>query len=260
MSTHIALLSGGRDSTAMVFKMLENKMPLDYIIFSDTNQEFNEMYAYLDRVDARLKIFHGKELIRLSHKRGETFEDWCFGVLTRGKLKGFVRGLPKMTDSCYWKRESKIVPFDQWLKDYNIADPIIYIGYTNSEIKRSKVKAKNQRFPLITEFKMCEKEIDEYLESIHLVNPLYQFFERTGCAMCPYQKLRGYYVLWLKYNSVWEWMKKIENELITMEDNGIKVINSQWNIRYTMIELEKSYKSGEKLYEVEAPVACGCGI
>ncbi len=38
-----ANLSGGRDSSAMVVKWLENGNELDYIIFCDTGFEFDEM-------------------------------------------------------------------------------------------------------------------------------------------------------------------------------------------------------------------------
>jgi len=44
---HIASISGGQDSTAMTVRMLELGMPLDYIIFCDTGNEFDDMYDYL---------------------------------------------------------------------------------------------------------------------------------------------------------------------------------------------------------------------
>lgn len=255
---HIAKLSGGRDSTAMVFHMLEKGMPLDYIIFSDTGQEFPEMYAYLERVRERLKTY-GKELITLGHKHGDTFEDWVFGTLKRGKLKGHVRGLPNTIQKCYWQRESKSNPVDAWLKDIG-DDYTLYIGYTYSERKRAAANtATNQRYPLI-EARMCEADVDALLKRIDLVNPLYEMFERTGCAMCPYQKTRGYYLLWLKFPEIWKWMKGVEHKLIEMEDSGIPVINSQWNIRYTMMEMEMAFESGEMLFDVEAPQACECAI
>lgn len=256
---HIAKLSGGRDSTAMVFKMLDAGYPLDYVIFSDTGKEFEEMYAYLDKVKARLRD-KGIEVITLSHTRGDTFEDWVFGKLKKGKLKGHVRGLPHTIQKCYWQREAKSNPVDVWLKENIDEEYTLYLGYTYSEKKRaSKNKATNQRYPLI-ELKMCEADVDKYLESIDLVNPLYQFFERTGCAMCPYQKLRGFYVLWSEFPEWWEWMKSIEHRLMAIEDAGQPVINSQWNIRYSMDELEAKFKCGEIVHEVEAPKACECGL
>jgi 3'-phosphoadenosine 5'-phosphosulfate sulfotransferase (PAPS reductase)/FAD synthetase len=257
---HIAKLSGGRDSTAMVFYMLENNIPLDHIIFSDTGQEFDQMYEYLAKVNDRLKNEYGKEITVLGHKRGDTFEDWVFGVLKRGKKKGFVRGLPHVIQKCYWQRESKSNPVDHWMKENEIGEHTLYIGYTHSEKKRAKANtATNQVYPLI-DARMCEADVDALLERIDLVNPLYEYFYRTGCAMCPYQKIRGFYLLWLKFNDKWEWMKEIEHKLMAMEDNGTNVINSQWNIRYSLDELEASFKNGEILFDVEAPKACECGI
>ncbi len=253
------MISGGRDSTAMVFMMLEKGMTLDYIIFTDTESEFPEMYKYLTKINARLEKYY-KKLTVLTHKRGESFEDWCFGKITRGAREGMIRGLPMVTQPCYWKRESKVNPFNKFLKDNNIKDYIQYIGYTYSERKRANVKDKNQRFPLI-EFKKCEADIDRYLKEIDLINPLYEYFERTGCYFCPYQKIRGFYVLWKKYPEQWAYMRDIEKRLNALDNKDDQtVINSQWNIRYTIAELEKAFKSGDILHEVEAPVACECGL
>ena len=149
------MISGGRDSTAMVIEMLGRGMPLDYVIFTDTGSEFPEMYKYLDSVDEYLADNCGMRITRLTHKRGEVFEDWCFGKVTKGKREGVIRGLPMVTQPCYWKRESKVRPFEKFLKDGNITEYTQYIGYTYSERKRAKVKDSRQRFPLI-ELKMCE--------------------------------------------------------------------------------------------------------
>ena len=249
---YIAMLSGGRDSTSMVFQLLERGLPLDYILFTDTESEFPEMYEYLNKVNEALKRY-GHKIIVLQHKRGESFEDWCFGKVTRGKRKGLVRGLPMVTQPCYWKREAKVYPFDNFLKTNNIGSHIQYIGYTASERDRANVKNANQKFPLI-ELNMCEADVDRHLLSIDLVNPLYRFFERTGCYFCPYQKIRGFYVLWKKYPMQWEYMKSLEERL-----DALDTINPQWNIRYTMKELEYAFENGIILHEVEAPMACECG-
>jgi len=251
---HIAMLSGGRDSSAMIFYMLDAGMPLDHILFTDTQSEFPSMYDYLDRVDARLKPY-GHKIVRLQHKRGETFEDWVFGRITSGNRKGMVRGVPMVTQPCFWKRESKVRPFEKFVKDNNITDYTAYIGYTYSEKKRAKVVDKKQRFPLI-ELKKCEADIDRKLIELDLVNPLYEFFERTGCYFCPYQKLRGFFVLWKKYPKQWAYMRSVEDRLNALPD----VINPQWNIRYSMEEMTTAFTAGDILFEVEAPQACECGI
>ncbi len=38
---HIVSLSGGKDSTAMLLRMLEEGMPVDIILFCDTGMEYD---------------------------------------------------------------------------------------------------------------------------------------------------------------------------------------------------------------------------
>ena len=45
---HVISLSGGKDSTALLLRMLEEKMPVDVILFCDTGLEFPQMYEHLD--------------------------------------------------------------------------------------------------------------------------------------------------------------------------------------------------------------------
>ena len=41
---HVASFSGGKDSTAMVLRLIEEDWPLDEIVFFDTGWEFPQMY------------------------------------------------------------------------------------------------------------------------------------------------------------------------------------------------------------------------
>jgi len=42
----IVCFSGGKDSTAMLIRMIEKKIEFDEVVFSDTELEFPEMYVY----------------------------------------------------------------------------------------------------------------------------------------------------------------------------------------------------------------------
>jgi len=251
---YIAMISGGRDSTAMVEVLLKNKEPLDYIIFTDTNQEFPFMYEYLDKVDQYLWWEYNKRITFLQPKA--TFESWVFGIVSRGERKGMTRGLPMMTVPCFWKRESKVYNFDRFLKEEKITDYIQYIGYTYSERKRAQVTDEKQRFPLI-EHKLCEADVDRILEDIDLVNPLYEHFSRTGCAMCPYQSDKSLFTLWKHYNDVWQYMRRIETHLLGMGN----VVNPVWKIGDKKLEdLEKLFKSGNHAFTDVPDKACECAI
>nr|MCR4884447.1 phosphoadenosine phosphosulfate reductase family protein [Clostridiales bacterium] len=47
-------LSGGRDSTFMLLRMIEKDMPIDAVLFADTGMEFPELYEHLQKLDEHL--------------------------------------------------------------------------------------------------------------------------------------------------------------------------------------------------------------
>lgn len=44
---YVASLSGGKDSTAMVLRLVEEQRPLDLVLFCDTGLEFPQMYDHV---------------------------------------------------------------------------------------------------------------------------------------------------------------------------------------------------------------------
>lgn len=81
---HIVSFSGGKDSTAMLLKMIELDMQIDRIICVDTTKEFPEMYDHIEKV---------KEYIRPYGYSIDTIDinfDYWFGehIKTKGKNKG----------------------------------------------------------------------------------------------------------------------------------------------------------------------------
>ena len=80
---HIVNFSGGKDSTAMLLKMIEKDMPIDEIIFCDTGKEFPEMYEHIEKVEKYINI----PITKL--KSMETFDELMFEhIKTKGKNKG----------------------------------------------------------------------------------------------------------------------------------------------------------------------------
>lgn len=251
---YIALLSGGRDSTAMVEMLLSNGDPLDHIIFANTQHEFPQMYDYIDRFDRYIQDKYGMSITIL--QPSSTFEDWCFGRVISGNRKGMVRGIPMITVPCYWKREAKVRPIERFIKkELSGYDVVKYVGYTYSEKKRSNVKDPNVDFPLIR-YKMCEADVDRLLREINMENPLYYHFERTGCSFCPYMKRRSYYILWKHYPEEFNYMLEIENKLKSMDD----VVNDQWMITESLEEFAEQCRSGKVTFRDEAPISCECKL
>nr|DAQ26573.1 MAG TPA: phosphoadenosine-phosphosulfate reductase [Ackermannviridae sp.] len=80
---HIVSFSGGKDSTAMLLKMIENNMQIDDIIFLDTTVEFPEMYKHIDKVEKYI----GRPITRLKAEN-----DFEYMLLHYEKKKGKNKG------------------------------------------------------------------------------------------------------------------------------------------------------------------------
>lgn len=71
----IVSFSGGKDSTAMLLRLLEEKWPVDMILFVDTGLEFPAMYDHIDKVEqyigrpiTRIKAEHDFEITSATHQ------------------------------------------------------------------------------------------------------------------------------------------------------------------------------------------------
>ena len=63
---YIASFSGGKDSTAMLLKLIEEDWPLDDIVFFDTGWEFPQMLDHIDRVEQYIR----RPITRLQPRSG----------------------------------------------------------------------------------------------------------------------------------------------------------------------------------------------
>lgn len=226
--TYIATISGGKDSVTMCDLLLKNNYPVDYIVFYDTFFEFPIMYEYLEKLKNYFKDRYKKEIIVTKPKT--TFEEWCFGVIDdkNALYNGAIRGIPMVwSEPCYWRREAKVKPYEEFIKINNLQNVKVYVGFTLDEVAR-KNKDKNMIYPLIDTFNMREMDCIKYLQEQEMENPLYRFFTRTGCGFCPAQSKKAWYEVYKNFKETWEYMKSIEQRLIQYQSLGFKVKNCYW--------------------------------
>lgn len=233
---HFVTFSGGKDSAAMLFRMLELGMPVDEVVFAETTFEFPEIYDYIRATDNRL-IKHGlkvrwvdrREVIRAQAKtpyndqygnpqvlmKGEldrrTFDDWFKGKPRSGFMTHRSRGWMKTHTGCMWMREAKYKPLIKV-----VGNNYSYIGFAAEE-KRTMKALPHAKFPL-KEWWWTEPMCVKYLEKNGLLAPprkaggcpemsIHKRFRRTGCYLCPYQSTRSLRTIYECYPELWKVIK-----------------------------------------------------
>ena len=219
--------------------LLKNGYQVDEIIFTDTMLEFPMMYEYKEKVTRYFKERYNKEITVTTPD--STFEDWCFGVMESGEMKGYTRGIPMVwAEPCYWRREAKVKPQENLAKEFG--DIKTYIGFTLDESDR-RMKGDEFLYPLIDDFKMTERDCQEYLLNQEMENPLYRYFSRTGCSVCPAQSDRAWFQVWKFFPDTWEYMRDIEHRLAKIENCK----NKTWFTDYRSCEdMEIKFKKIDK--------------
>lgn len=232
---HIVNYSGGKDSTAMLLRMIEENMQIDEIVFCEimaTNNigaEYPEMYAYLDKVDAYLMKNIGKKITRI--KSNISFEEQFYTVKQRGKHKGEIYGFP-WNLGAWCNSKLKVKALDKYFKSKG--EYISYIGIAYDEPKRVTRLSKNEKAPLY-DWRMTEADCLEYIKKKNLYNPLYDKFKRLGCWFCVKQDLDSLRILRKDYPILWKML------LDWQLDSKVK-----FRTDYDVQELEKKFESERK--------------
>ena len=225
---HVVSFSGGKDSTAMLIRMIEEGMKIDEIIFCDTSVEFPEMYEHIRKVESDLgikitvlKAEHDFEYYLLHYEK------------KRGKNKGtFGYSFPDFKNRWCTQalKKSVIKKYMQRYSDYKVIE---YHGIAFDELKRTeKNQEKNVRYPLV-EWEMVEKDCLQFCyEKGYTWNGLYAKFDRLSCWCCPLSRIKELRILYNDYPKLW---KKLSDwQLQTYR---------KFRSDYTVQELEKKFKN-----------------
>jgi len=213
---HIVSFSGGKDSTAMLLRLLEEKYPVDDIVFFDTGWEFPEMHQHIQKVQEYI----GRKITVL--KSEKTFEYWMFERPIKkksGEGKGEIHRIGNGWPSPMrrWCTRIKVQTIDKYMSK----NAVRYIGIAADEAHRTETKNLNQyeiKYPLIS-WDMSEPEALQYCYDRGFNwGGLYNRFRRVSCFCCPLQrlgelkKLRKYYPqLWAKMLK-WDSMQPTHNQ------------------------------------------------
>lgn len=178
---HVVSFSGGKDSTAMLLRMLELGMQVDEILFCDMTVEFPAMYDHLKKVEE----YTGRKITILRDEHD--YEYYLLKHHPKKKTAGRPRkgnGFPRPDLRWCTGIKQKLISkhLKQLKKKYNV---IQYIGIAADEQNRVKDKT----YPLV-DWGWTEKDCLEYCYSKGFDwDGLYKIFHRVSCWCCPLQPI-----------------------------------------------------------------------
>lgn len=201
---HIVSLSGGKDSTAMLLRMLEEGMPVDIILFCDTGLEFEGMYRHIEK----LEKYIGIPITRL--KSQQPFEYLFFEHMPKRKnpeligRKGYSWGGPR-NRWCTAMLKTRII--DRYLrelsKEYTLKQ---YIGIAADEAHR----VRDFNYPLV-DWGMTEADCLAYCKERGFDwDGLYDIFHRVSCWCCPLQSYDELRKLRRHFPELWERLRYMD--------------------------------------------------
>jgi 3'-phosphoadenosine 5'-phosphosulfate sulfotransferase (PAPS reductase)/FAD synthetase len=180
----IVPMSGGKDSTALAFRLRELNPTTDYTyVCTPTGDELPEWFVHMRQLADRL----GSPIIPIMHRVG---------------LNGLVaeqNAIPNWRQR-WCTRMIKIEPFQAWLVGQSPC--VVHVGIRADEPEREGgdyrgVPGVEMRMDL-REWDWGLAEVLSFLEQRDIVIP-----ERTDCARCFYQTLGEWWVLWREHADIY---------------------------------------------------------
>lgn len=226
---HIACVSFGKDSLAMLLRLLEENKPIDEVVFYDTGMEFNAIYNIRDKVIEMLK----ERNIKFTELKPKC--EFCYKMFDKPvKAKNGTThyGYSWCGGRCRWGTTEKLVALEKYCKG-----AVEYVGIAVDEPKRLEKERKgNKKFPL-AEWHMTEKDCLQYCYDkgynwLEDGIELYSILDRVSCWCCANKNLKELKNYYLYLPIYWEKLKELQSKT----DRPFK-----YN-KYSIFDLEEKFK------------------
>lgn len=213
---HLVSFSGGKDSTAMLLRMIELKMHIDEVIYCDTGMDFPSMERHIKRVK---KLVEDAGIKFVTLKSSLSFEYYMFDHQPKRRLSTIIQlgGNPKGyswpdSKSRWCTSRMKIDILRKYKKElYNKYDVIEYVGIAVDEQYRlNRENNITHKHPLVdwnwTELDALTYCYDKGFDW----EGLYKIFDRVSCWCCPLQSMKDLKELWKHFPLLWDKLYKMD--------------------------------------------------
>lgn len=208
---HIASVSFGKDSLAMLFTLIEQGIPLDEVVFYDTGMEFQAIYNIRDQM---LPILAAGNI-----KYTELQPDMPFMYKMMEKPvngpNGPHNGYSWCGGRCRWGTTEKLKALDRYAESRNA---IVYVGIAADESQRlARERKPYKRFPL-AELGITEEMalLICYRRGYHWNEcglGLYDILDRVSCWCCANKNLKELRNIYTFLPEYWDRLKAMQSRL-----------------------------------------------
>lgn len=190
---HVVSFSGGKDSTAMVLRMIELGYQIDEVLFCDTTMEFPGMIRHVEKVK---KVIEAAGIKFTTLQDDLSFEEWMLEYTPERKnpaLEG-LRGKSwpgPMTRWCTQRLKERVIKrYLRQLRDrYTVYQ---YVGMAADErhrLERKQQQEGNKIYPLVDWGWEEADALAFCYQKGYDWEGLYDLFRRVSCWCCPLQPL-----------------------------------------------------------------------
>lgn len=213
---YIASVSFGKDSLAMLLYLIENKLPLDEVVFYDTGMEFECIYKIRDSV---------KELLlanNIKYTELQPKNPFIYDMLERpveGRKNGFHYGYGWCGGPCRWGTTNKIKALDSYIGLGNVQ----YVGIAKDEYIRA-IKLPKNKIPLLYDIGMTEADCLRYCRErgyswTEKANTdsgyidLYDVLSRVSCWCCANKNKKELYNIYKYLPEYWCRLRDLQGKI-----------------------------------------------
>ena len=206
---YIASCSFGKDSLAMVLRLIEENRPLNEVVFFDTGMEFQAIYNVRDRL---LPLLDEKGIKYTEFKPDRPFMYDMLEKPVESKQKGNHKGYGWCGGPCRWGTSVK-----QRVLNKYCGTNYIYIGLAADEENRLQKLEEHKHSPL-AEWGMTEKDCLEYChEKGYFWDEngieLYSILDRVSCWCCCNKNKKELYNIYRYLPQYWERLKGLQSKI-----------------------------------------------